>query len=208
MNQLALVFGVTMLAVISPGADFAMVSRNSYLYGRQAGTLSALGIAASCWTHVFYAVFLLSSMQVILTDLLLYVRYAGAAYLLYVGIRTILSGSAIEEADERVSLMTPSRSFLDGFLTNALNPKTAVFVISLYTQVIGPDSPVSYALMCGMMISLCHLAWFVAVSYVLSQDATRRWILARAGMFNRVIGVFLVCIGLALGLFDHGGAHP
>lgn len=206
MNQLALVFGVTMLAVISPGADFAMVSRNSSLYGRRAGILSALGIAASCWLHVFYAVFLLSSLQLILPDLLLVVRFVGAAYLLFVGGRAILSGAAIEDADECAALMTPVRSFLDGFLTNALNPKTAVFVISLYTQVIGPGSSISYALICGLMISLCHLAWFVAVSSILSRGATRRWILERAGVFNRVIGVFLVCIGLALGFFDQGGA--
>ncbi|NVN11090.1 LysE family translocator [Nguyenibacter vanlangensis] len=204
MAHYLIVLAVTSLAVISPGADFAMVSRNSFLHGRRSGVLSAFGIAVSCWIHVFYAVFFLATVQGVVPDLLTYVRFAGAAYLAYAGMRTMRSGLAIEDDDGARPAVSASQSFLAGFLTNALNPKTAVFVISLYTQVIGPHSTVQYALLCGATISLCHLVWFVLVSYGLSRSATRRWVMARAAGFNRVIGAILLLIGASLVFVERG----
>ncbi|GMM59566.1 LysE family translocator [Novosphingobium pituita] len=95
MNALPLIFGITWLAVISPGADFAMISRNSFLHGRRAGMLAALGIAISCWFHVFYAVFGLTVMERLFPHLLNIVKIAGAAYLVYVGAATALARPAI-----------------------------------------------------------------------------------------------------------------
>ena len=198
MEQYAIVLGITVLAVISPGADFAMVSRNSFIHGRQSGMLSALGIGTSCWVHIFYTIFLLAAMQKLLPNLLLYVRFAGAAYLAYVGLTTMLSGASVETVSTDVTNLNSARSFMSGFLTNALNPKTAVFVISLYTQLIGPHSSLAYALFCGATISLCHLVWFVIVSISLSQQTARTWVLRHVVVFNRIIGTILLCIAASL----------
>jgi threonine/homoserine/homoserine lactone efflux protein len=97
MNALPLIFGITWLAVISPGADFAMISRNSFLHGRRAGMLAALGIAISCWFHVFYAVFGLTVMERLFPHLLNIVKIAGAAYLVYVGAATAMARPAIRQ---------------------------------------------------------------------------------------------------------------
>ena len=88
--------------------------------------------------------------------------------------------------------------FLSGFLTNALNPRAAVFVISLYTQVIGPQGTSRYALLCGATISLCHLVWFLPVACGLSQGIVRRWVKRHARAFNRMIGAALLLIGTSL----------
>lgn len=202
MNRYLIVLTVTFLAVISPGADFAMVSRNSCIHGRRSGVLSAIGIAISCWVHVSYAVFFLTSIQSVVPYFLLYIRFAGAAYLAYAGIRTMTSGLSIEDGNGSAQALSSCKSLLSGFMTNALNPKTAVFIISLYTQVIGPHSTILFAMLCGATISFCHLAWFVLVSYGLSQAATRSWVMSHAILFNRVIGSILLMIGAALAFID------
>lgn len=198
MEQYSIVFGITILAVISPGADFAMVSRNSFIHGRRSGMLSALGIGVSCWVHIFYTIFFLAAMQKLVPDLLLYVRFAGAAYLVYAGLTTMLSGDAVEAVATGAPGLSKARAFMSGFLTNALNPKTAVFVISLYTQLIGPHSTLAYALFCGATISLCHLIWFIFVSLNLSRQTARAWVLRHAAIFNRIIGAVFLCIAASL----------
>jgi hypothetical protein len=83
-----------------------------------------------------------------------------------------------------------------GMLTNGLNPKTAVFVISLYTQIIGPGVRCSYQLGCGLFISLSHLVWFTGVAAFLSRPAIRARVLANQRIFNAAIGAVLVLLAL------------
>jgi threonine/homoserine/homoserine lactone efflux protein len=109
MNALPLIFGITWLAVISPGADFAMISRNSFLHGRRAGMLAALGIAISCWFHVFYAVFGLTVMERLFPHLLNIVKIAGAAYLVYVGAATAMARLPLPTARIQVTGIRPCR---------------------------------------------------------------------------------------------------
>jgi threonine/homoserine/homoserine lactone efflux protein len=150
-ERASLIFGITWLAVISPGADFAMISRNSFLHGRRAGMLAALGIAISCWFHVFYAVFGLTVMERLFPHLLNIVKIAGAAYLVYVGAATALARPSPTSGEDTGDGHSAVQAITAGMLTNGLNPKTAVFVISLYTQIIGPGRccPISWAAACS-----------------------------------------------------------
>lgn len=95
MDQLPFIFGITLLAVVSPGADFAMISRNSFLYGRRAGIMAAVGIALSCWFHVFYAIFALAVVQRLFPNILDVIKIAGAGYLIYIGAKTALTQPSV-----------------------------------------------------------------------------------------------------------------
>ncbi|EIZ79294.1 RhtB family transporter [Novosphingobium sp. Rr 2-17] len=202
MDQLPLIFGITLLAVVSPGADFAMISRNSFLYGRRAGVLAAVGIGISCWFHVFYAIFGLAIIQRLFPHILDVIKIAGAGYLIYVGATTALARAKTVGADDVPGGQTAVRAITAGILTNGLNPKTAVFVISLYTQIIGPGRSIAFQLGCGLFISLAHLIWFAGVASFLSQPAIRLKVLANQRVFNGLIGAVLVMLGIALVLFD------
>ncbi len=202
MNQLPLIFGITLLAVVSPGADFAMISRNSFLYGRRGGVMAAVGIGISCWFHVFYAMFGLAIVQRLFPNILDVIKLAGAAYLIYIGITTALAKRKATRSDDVVKGQTVARAITAGIMTNGLNPKTAVFVISLYTQIIGPGSSVAFLLGCGLFISLAHLIWFAGVATFLAQPAIRKKVLANQRVFNGLIGTVLVVLGFALMLFD------
>nr|MBP6562800.1 LysE family transporter [Neisseriaceae bacterium] len=89
MNELMAVVGITLLAVISPGADFAMVTRNSYVYGRDRGLWTALGIASGVWVHVAYTVFGVSLLLLQAPWLLQGLKVIGAGYLLFIGWQTL-----------------------------------------------------------------------------------------------------------------------
>ena len=138
MNELIAVALFTVLAVISPGPDFAMVTRASYAFGRRSGLSAALGIACGVQVHVLYTVLGVSLLVQHSPTLFLAMKVLGAGYLIYLGYSSLTNTS-------RLSLEGQSGSkargtFLSGFLTNALNPKTLLFVVSAYTQVVGPDS--------------------------------------------------------------------
>lgn len=203
MTQILLILGITWLAVISPGADFAMVSRNSFLYGRRAGIMASIGIAISCWFHISYAVFGLAIAQRLFPNLMDILKVIGAGYLIYVGLTTALTGPNRDEHGNGMPLVqTGARSLTAGILTNGLNPKTAVFVISLYTQIIGPGSSLSFQLACGLFISLSHLIWFIGVASILSYPSIRERVLANERLFNSIIGTVLVVLGGMLLMYD------
>ncbi|MFO6309368.1 LysE family translocator, partial [Pseudomonas aeruginosa] len=125
MTELLAFLTITVLAVISPGADFAMVSRNSLLYSRRAGLLTALGIGAGVTVHVGYSILGVGVLVRESLALFTALKLAGAAYLVFLGLRMLLAreDTVAEEAagGAGVSSWAMLRS---GFLTNALNPKT------------------------------------------------------------------------------------
>lgn len=193
MTELFAVMTITLLAVISPGADFAMISRNSLLYGKRAGLAAALGIGLGVQVHVMYT--LLGARLLQQTPLLLQLlRVLGAGYLVYVGWSTFRSGAVNETAapDSR------GRALRNGFLTNALNPKTMLFVISTYTQVVAASTPLPVLLGYGLFMSLAHVLWFALVAVLLSRDGLRQRLLGVQLWLNRGIGLLLMALGSLL----------
>ena len=142
MNAWPTVILVTSLAVISPGADFAMVTRTSLMESRRAGLWVALGIGCGVLIHVAYTLLGLGMVLQRLPWLFNLLRYAGAAYLVWLGI-SLWRGASHANGDRPESRSSagpgrrnavkghaPGRSlFVLGFLTNALNPKTALFIL-------------------------------------------------------------------------------
>lgn len=139
MNELIAVAVFTVLAVISPGADFAMVTRSSYAQGRKAGLAAAVGIALGVQVHVLYTVL---GIAVIISQspaLFMAMKVLGAGYLIYLGYQSLTNTKRIhlDDVGQRQSWGS-LRALRTGFFTNALNPKTMLFVISAYTQVVQP----------------------------------------------------------------------
>ena len=204
MTELLAVAVITILAVISPGADFAMVTRNSLLHGRRAGVLCALGIALGVQVHVFYTMFGVGLLIAHAPTLLHGIKLVGAAYLVWIGWKT-LSAKALPSGEATAhGVGTPTLSTLAalrmGFLTNALNPKTTLFVVSTYTQVVHAGTPLVAQFGYGVFMSAAHAAWFALVATVFASGTLRRSLLARQRIVDRVIGVILIGLGLALGL--------
>ena len=199
MLELFTVATITILAVISPGADFAMVTRNSMMLSRRAGMLTAVGIALGVLVHVAYSVLgvgLIISRSILLFNL---IKYLGAAYLVYLGV-TMLRARAEVPGAARVRALSDLGALRIGFLTNATNPKTTLFVVSLFTQVISPQTPLLIQLGYGAFMSLAHLLWFMLVACAFSSAPALRMVASARHHVERAIGGVLVCLGLTLAL--------
>lgn len=199
MQELLAVVTITTLAVISPGPDFAMVSRNGLLRSRRAGVLTALGIALGVWVHVGYT--LLGVGLVIRESIQLYaaLKLLGALYLLWLGVKMLRSRDSDDAAVAAPPAATGDFAALrTGFLTNALNPKCTVFVVSLFLQVVGPDTPLSVKLGYGAFVSGAHLLWFALVALLFSQGAVRARLLRWRRGIDRAFGALLIGFGALL----------
>ena len=198
MNELLAVALITVLAVISPGPDFAMVTRNSYAYGRRSGLIAALGIACGVQVHVFYTVF---GIAVIITQsplLFMAMKWLGAGYLIYLGLRSLFNTSKL--ALDTVEGATPSlwNAFRMGFFTNALNPKTMLFVVATYSQVVQAGSSMTTNFAYGLFMSFSHWVWFSIVALFFSSGPLRRRMLEKQRLVDRVIGTALIGLGASL----------
>ncbi|MER7735100.1 LysE family translocator [Streptomyces erythrochromogenes] len=199
MTEVIAVAVITLLAVISPGADFAMVVRNSYLYGRPTGLFAAAGVAAGVLVHVSYTMLGVGLLIASSTALFTVIKLAGAAYLVWIGIRTFRARAEVTVDLESKPQLTRLGAMRSGFLTNVLNPKTTLFVVSTFTQVVDPGTPLWQQAGYGLFMSAAHLGWFGAVAVFFSVSSLRERMLKAQKALNRAIGSVLVGLGVGLG---------
>ena len=196
MNEIIAIAIITLLAVISPGADFSLVSRNSYLYGRKQGIYTAYGIACAVWIHISYSVLGLSFLKHYIPNLLHIIQYIGALYLMYIGYKTFTQQQISDHATH--TLLRPRQAFIQGFLGKRLNHKTTLFVMIIFAQLLRGNHGLMHLIGYGMFISASHLLWFLLISLFCSTPVIRNKILRKQVSINRVIGTVLATLGLCL----------
>lgn len=191
-----------LLAVASPGPDFAIVLRQSLAHGRRTALWTSLGVGAAISLHITYSLFglgLLIRSSVVWFDLL---RFAGAAYLAWLGVQALRSraraggphaGAATEERAP-----TARGAFATGFLTNALNPKATLFFIALFATVISPATPKVVQAAYGLWMAVATAGWFSLVSVVFTRDRVRLGYWRHGHWIDRALGV--VFLGFAASL--------
>lgn len=200
MNEWIAVITITLLACISPGPDFAMVSRNGLLLSRRAGVLTAVGIGMGVLVHVCYT--LLGLGLILQQTLWLFnaLKLAGAAYLIYLGVKMLRSKPAIEQPDVLPPAMSDLAALRTGFLTNVLNPKTAIFIVSLFMGVVQPDTALTVEITYGLFIAGAHASWFSLIALCFSAGMVREKLVAARHWIDRIFGVLLVSFGILLTL--------
>ncbi|HGY1114805.1 TPA: LysE family translocator [Providencia rettgeri] len=202
MNEVIAVATITILAVISPGPDFAMVTRNSYTYGIKTGLLCALGIAIGVQVHVFYTVFGITLVIMNSPTLFLIVKLIGVIYLVYIGFKSLTNKVKISSNNAVSRPLSALNAFKNGFLTNALNPKTMFFVVSVYSQVISTRNSIWLNLSYGLFISFAHWLWFSLIAIFFATPVVRNKILNYQFIMDRTIGALLILLGLSLLFFN------
>ncbi len=203
MNWLVLVavFGV---AVVSPGPDLVMAIRNSVTYSRRAGVLTAIGFGLGVIVHVTYT--LAGLAAIIAKSVLLFsiLKYVGAAYLLYVGVKAIRSNgmSASDEPDVPASraVMTDLAALRSGFITNLFNPKATMFFLALFSQIIHPDYSLAVQALFGGTCVLMVMVWFSLVAVVLNAPAIKARFMRASKWIDRTCGAFFMALGIKLAL--------
>lgn len=205
MEYLPIIATVTLihtLAVISPGPDFIMITRNSLIYSRRTGIYSALGLGIGILIHVTYSLIgigLLISKSILLFN---FIKYLGAAYLIYIGYKSIISKKSHfnmgnENAKTDISKFS---AFKMGVITNATNPKATLFFLSLFTVVVSPSTPLGIKLFLGAEMAISTSAWFILVAYLVSHHMVRNRLEKVHGFAEKFIGVVLIALGIKVAL--------
>lgn len=192
---------VHLLAVASPGPDFAMVLRQSLVAGRKAALWTSVGVGLGILVHVVYPLLglgLLISQSIQLFNL---VKLLGAAYLLYIGWQSLHAGpaqraSSLSDAPDHAYPV--GRALRVGFLTNALNPKATLFFLALFSVIIKPTTPLSVQLGYGLYMALATGTWFCGLSLVLTQPRIRQGFSRFGHWVERGTGAVLIGLGLRL----------
>lgn len=201
--------GVAALLTILPGADMALVTRNVLAVGRRRTMFTILGICAGCVIHATASALGISAILAASATAYNVVKTVGAAYLVWIGLQSIRSAGHPSPAIQTVGGQTPKifwgqtpqvfDTFLQGFLTNVLNPKVALFYLTFLPQFISPGEPVlARSLLLASIHIAMGLAWLSAYAWfidrlgtVLTRPAVKAWL-------ERVTGGLLVALGARL----------
>jgi RhtB (resistance to homoserine/threonine) family protein len=202
-TELAGLMAVFSVMIIAPGADFALVIRQAIVHGRRAAMITSVGIGCSLLFHISYTILgigLIVSKSLLLFSLL---KWAGAAYLIYLGIKAIRSPAmTINVQDNRAEIagLPVWKLFAMGFVTNALNPKPVLFFLSLFSLLVSPQTPAIIQAGYGLVMASALILWFLGVSVVFTSRPVREKFLATGRWFNRVTGAMFIGLGLRLAL--------
>ncbi|GLX13632.1 lysine transporter LysE [Pseudomonas straminea] len=192
---------IHLLALASPGPDFAIVVRESVAHGRRAGVFCALGVGTGIFVHVAYSLLgigLIVSQSIVLFNAL---KWLAAAYLLYIGFKALRAQPAAPGAVQEQAAAparTPRGAFVTGFVTNGLNPKATLFFLSLFTVVINPHTPLLVQGGYGVYLAVATALWFCLVAMLFSQQRVRDGFARLGHWFDRLMGAVLVGLGIKL----------
>jgi RhtB (resistance to homoserine/threonine) family protein len=193
---------VHLLAVASPGPDFAIVLKHSISFGRRAAIITSIGVGVGILIHVAYS--LLGIGILIKTTPMLFkvFSYAGAAYLLYLGFGALRSPAPKNidsvEVKNVVQLISDNKAFMVGFLTNGLNPKATLFFLSVFAVAVSPDTPNVIKLGYGLYLAIATGVWFCVLSLFLSSKKVTQFMGEKSYWFDRVMGVVLILLAIKL----------
>lgn len=195
-----------LLLNIAPGPDTFLIVARSTAQGWRAGVAAALGIGTGTFVHVFAAAFGMSAILATSAAAFTVVKIAGAAYLLYLG-ATLLWAKKKGRADAspRVASLPLRKIYFQGFFTNVLNPKVALFFLAFVPQFINADAP-SKALafvFLGTLFNFNGMLWafFLAVSAA-AVSRRLKTSAALAAWGNRLIGTLFIGLGIRLALSE------
>ncbi len=194
------IFALMTIALISPGPDFAIVAKNSLLYSRKKALFTALGISLGILFHVSYTLLgfgLIISKNIFLFSIF---KYAGASYLVYIGIKSIKSKKQeLNFPDTKNKKEISSlNAFFSGLLTNILNPKAMLFFVSLFSSIISPSAPAKILALYGIIIFLTTLGWFTFVALCLSSQKSQKYFKKFSHLIEKLTGGVLILLGLKL----------
>ncbi|CAN5730368.1 LysE family translocator [soil metagenome] len=212
-------FGIQDLAVfivsglllnLAPGPDSLLIITRSAAQGWRAGSAAALGVGSGTFVHIFAAALGLSALLATSATAFMLVKLIGAGYLLYVGAALLLTKiPQVEAAPDTLDATKPlavfsyQKIYWQGFLTNALNPKVAVFFLAFVPQFIAASAvnkPLAFIVL-GCIFNFNGMLWchFLAVSTAFASRRVR--INQRLTLWlNRAIGALFVSFGIKLAL--------
>lgn len=215
-SQLLFFVAAGLLLNLTPGPDVLYIVTNASRSGARAGVVAALGITAGCFVHIFAGALGVSALMAASSTAFTALKWAGAAYLVYVGARMLLVRAPVAQEVDATKLIADCARitwaiglkciFFRGFWTNALNPKVALFFLAFVPQFIAPDvanKPLAFLLL-GLLFNFnglwVNVGWAVTAAWMSSRVRA-----VRAGMhwLERAAGLMFIGFGIRLAFSDN-----
>ena len=216
IDHLALFVVAGIVLNLTPGPDVLFIVTNALRSGARAGIVAALGITAGCFVHIFAAAVGVSALMAASVTAFTLLKWAGAAYLVVVGLRMLLAKApapdqlyamnSVAGGAHAVSAKAFKRIFFQGFWTNVLNPKVALFFLAFVPQFIAPglENKALAFLLLGLLFNVnalwVNIGWAGAAAWM----ARRMTSVQRAMQgLERAAGLMFIGFGLKLAFSDH-----
>jgi RhtB (resistance to homoserine/threonine) family protein len=191
-----------LLLNITPGADSLYIATRSATQGVKAGVAAALGIGAGCFVHILAAALGVSAILAASSTAFAFIKYVGAAYLVYVGISLLRSRPAAAQDAKPVSVAPIRAIFAQGFLTNVLNPKVALFFLAFVPQFIEPSSENKALafIVLGAIFNFNGTLWCLVLAWVTARASSFSFSRRMGAWLSRAAGAVFVLLGVRLAL--------
>ncbi|MFS0823173.1 homoserine/threonine efflux transporter [Bacillus sp. 1P02SD] len=209
MDSLLTYISIAAMMVVIPGADTMLLVKNTLSYGSKAGRYTVLGMATglSFWTLIA----ILGLSVVIAKSVILFstIKYLGAAYLIYLGIKSFFTKNvfSLKDIQEQANATSNSKSmhnkesFMQALLSNVLNPKTVLVYITIMPQFIDLSGNINQQLfLLAFILTFLAVLWFLTLVYVI--DYAKKWLNNSKfqKVFQKSTGILLVGFGVKTGI--------
>tara|TARA_X000000368_G_scaffold285610_1_gene226800 strand:- start:613 stop:1224 length:612 start_codon:yes stop_codon:yes gene_type:complete len=202
MNEFLTVVFLHLFAVMSPGPDYVLISRQSIRYGRKIALWSAGGIGVGILFHSVLAatgiLLLIASNDFYLSIL----KLICCSYLLYLGISSIVNTSDFNQTSLQKNRWSSSGGFLVGLLTNITNIKALLFFITLFGVVLNTQHK-EILLIYGIYMAIATFIWFAFISFIFTSEIFRSRFIDYFKFFEKLLGVVLIMIAVQIILVEY-----
>ena len=203
-SNFALFFAASWVLIITPGPDMIYVITRGISQGRKAGMISAIGVTLGILVHTIFAACGLAIILRTSAMAFFAVKFAGAGYLIYIGVKTLKDKSDFEFSGDRPKDGI-RKIFLQGILSNVLNPKIALFFLAFLPQFVNPEhgSASIQMMYLGLMFALFGIVFLVLLGYF--SGGIGLWFSNKQNLAEKIhwfTGSVLIALGLRLAFME------
>ncbi len=196
--------GIHLAAVISPGPNFFISAKHGLSYPRPAGLSTTAGVATGTLIHIGLGFLGLSALLAQSLWLYTSLKYVGAVYLIYLGVKALLAKHAPPQwegaAAGPVESMSPERAYRIGLFTCLTNPKAALYWLAIFTTVISATTPLAIKVTLAVLLPLISWLWYSLVALSFSLQPFKHWYGRFYSWVETIFGVVLIGLGVKIAL--------
>lgn len=197
MTEWLVFAGIMLLGAMLPGANTAIILRNTLQGSRRSGFITAAGLATALAIHVVLSVIGLAALIERTPILYEAIRWLGSAYLIYLGIVYLATRSANDDNDTEASSNNP---FIAGMMVSLFNPKILIMFVAIFSHVVAEVSSIPLQILYCVTPVLAEFGWLSLIILLLTRPSIQSWLKRTRSAIERIIGAGLVLLGIKLGL--------
>lgn len=186
------VVSICLLGAMSPGPSLALVLKHTLNGGRQQGLIAGAAHGLAVGIYAVLSVVGLAAVIHNLPGVFIAIQWGGAFFLAWIGVQGLRSKTVI--VSTKMANPAVTHAARDGFLMACLNPKAAIFFIALFSQIVGPETPLAAKLGYALTAMVIDMGWYMTVAWLFSRPNWLRWLQRYSHWLERVFGVILIAL--------------